>query len=168
MVCSIIFLIGLTNRWFNMVQSFDHGYYLLVKSIQELRAKKGLVTVGIGGPSGSGKTRYACHDLLLIIYSSSFLLNYLRKSSRVKLYSVGFKSNCSNSCCKSNGPRSLAEKVASVIGCTVVSMENYRVGVDEGNDLDTIDFDTLVQNLEVCMCFSFRYCGILSLHATLA
>lgn len=42
-----------------MVQSFDHGYYLLVKSIQELRLKKeGLVTVGIGGPSGSGKSRY--------------------------------------------------------------------------------------------------------------
>lgn len=41
-----------------MVQSFDHGYYLLVKSIQELREKKdGLVTVGIGGPCGSGKTR---------------------------------------------------------------------------------------------------------------
>ncbi|XP_035540146.1 uncharacterized protein LOC109002534 isoform X1 [Juglans regia] len=79
--------------------SFDHGYYLLVKSIQELREKKGIVTVGIGGPSGSGKT-------------------------------------------------SLAEKVASVIGCTVVSMENYRVGVDEGNDLDSIDFDTLVRNLE--------------------
>ncbi|KAL5553421.1 hypothetical protein UlMin_040822 [Ulmus minor] len=80
--------------------SFDHGYYLLVKSIQELREKKeGLVTVGIGGPSGSGKT-------------------------------------------------SLAEKVASVIGCTVVSMENYRNGVDEGHDLDSIDFDTLVRNLE--------------------
>lgn len=80
--------------------SFDHGYYLLVKSIQELREKKeGLVTVGIGGPSGSGKS-------------------------------------------------SLAERVASVIGCTVVSMENYRVGVDDGNDLESIDFDTLVQNLE--------------------
>ncbi|KAI9079828.1 hypothetical protein K1719_038238 [Acacia pycnantha] len=80
--------------------SFDHGYYLLVKSIQELREKKeGLVTVGIGGPSGSGKT-------------------------------------------------SLAEKVASVIGCTVISMENYRNGVDEGNDLDSIDFDALVKNLE--------------------
>lgn len=80
--------------------SFDHGYYLLVKSIQELREKKdGLVTVGIGGPSGSGKT-------------------------------------------------SLAEKVASVIGCTVVSMENYRDGFDEGNDLDSIDFNMLVQNLE--------------------
>lgn len=50
--------------------------------------------------------------------------------------------------------------MASVIGCTVVSMENYRVGVDEGNDLDSIDFDTLVQNLEVCMC-SFLYFGIL-------
>lgn len=50
--------------------------------------------------------------------------------------------------------------MASVIGCTVVSMENYRVGVDEGNDLDSIDFDTLVQNLEVCMC-SFLCFGIL-------
>ncbi|KAI8022123.1 Uridine-cytidine kinase C [Camellia lanceoleosa] len=80
--------------------SFDRGYYLLVKSIQELREKKeGRVTVGIGGPSGSGKT-------------------------------------------------SLAEKVASVIGCIVVSMENYRVGVDDGNDLHSIDFSTLVQNLE--------------------
>ncbi|XP_047151262.1 uncharacterized protein LOC124823155, partial [Vigna umbellata] len=80
--------------------SFDHGYYLLVKSIQELREKKdGLVTVGIGGPSGSGKT-------------------------------------------------SLAEKVASVIGCTVISMGNYRHGDDEGNDVDSIDFDTLIKNLE--------------------
>ncbi|KAJ1385087.1 P-loop containing nucleoside triphosphate hydrolase [Sesbania bispinosa] len=80
--------------------SFDHGYYLLVKSIQELREKKeGLVTVGIGGPSGSGKT-------------------------------------------------SLAEKVASVIGCTVISMENYCDGVGEMNDLDSIDFDTLIKNLE--------------------
>ncbi|XP_022776408.1 uncharacterized protein LOC111318047 isoform X4 [Durio zibethinus] len=80
--------------------SFDHGYYLLVKSIQELREKKeGLVTVGIGGPSGSGKT-------------------------------------------------SLAEKVASVIGCTVIPMENYRDGFDEGNDLDAMDFDALIQNLE--------------------
>ncbi|KAL3830789.1 hypothetical protein ACJIZ3_019591 [Penstemon smallii] len=80
--------------------SFDHGYYLLVKSIQELRSKKdGVVTVGIGGPSGSGKS-------------------------------------------------SLAEKVASVIGCTVISMENYRTGVDDGNDLDSIDFDLLLHNLE--------------------
>ncbi|XVE92030.1 hypothetical protein REPUB_Repub01dG0062100 [Reevesia pubescens] len=80
--------------------SFDHGYYLLVKSIQELREKKeGLVTVGIGGPSGSGKT-------------------------------------------------SLAEKVASVIGCTVIPMENYRDGVEEGNDLNSIDFDALIRNLE--------------------
>ncbi|KAK6146782.1 hypothetical protein DH2020_020651 [Rehmannia glutinosa] len=80
--------------------SFDHGYYLLVKSIQELRSKKdGVVTVGIGGPIGSGKS-------------------------------------------------SLAEKVASVIGCTVISMENYRTGVDDGHDLDSIDFDLLVQNLE--------------------
>ncbi|KAL3510588.1 hypothetical protein ACH5RR_029989 [Cinchona calisaya] len=81
--------------------SFDYGYYLLVKSIQELRSKKGgLVTVGIGGPSGSGKT-------------------------------------------------SLADRVVSVIACTVIiSMENYRTGLDDGNDLDFIDFDLLVQNLE--------------------
>ncbi|PPR88021.1 hypothetical protein GOBAR_AA32668 [Gossypium barbadense] len=86
--------------WVGMMQSFDHGYYLLVKSIQELREKKeGLVTVGIGGPSGSGKT-------------------------------------------------SLAEKVASVIGCTVIPMENYRGGTDEGTDLDSIDFDALIRNLE--------------------
>ncbi|XP_073100418.1 uncharacterized protein [Elaeis guineensis] len=80
---------------------FDHGYYLLVKAIQELREKKEghVVTVGIGGPSGSGKT-------------------------------------------------SLAEKVASVLGCCVViSMENYRNGADDGNDLDSIDFDALVRNL---------------------
>ncbi|XP_076951237.1 uncharacterized protein LOC143624480 isoform X1 [Bidens hawaiensis] len=80
--------------------SFDRGYYLLVKSIQELRSKKeGIVAVGIGGPSGSGKT-------------------------------------------------SLAEKVASVIGCSVISMENYGTGADEGNDLNSIDFDLLVQNLQ--------------------
>ncbi|CAN1857793.1 Uridine-cytidine kinase C, partial [Linum perenne] len=83
--------------------SFDHGYYLLVKSIQELREKKGgVVIVGIGGPSGSGKS-------------------------------------------------SLAEKVASVIGCTVISMENYRNGVDDSNDVDSIDFDALVRNLEDLM-----------------
>lgn len=54
--------------WVEMMQSFDHGYYLLVKSLQELREKKeGLVTVGIGGPSGSGKTRYACYlDFCLV------------------------------------------------------------------------------------------------------
>jgi len=42
-------------------QSFDRGYYLLVKAIQELRARKDghVVTVGIGGPTGSGKTRYS-------------------------------------------------------------------------------------------------------------
>ena len=28
-------------------------------------------------------------------------------------------------------------------------MENYRNGVDEGNDLDSIDFETLIQNLDV-------------------
>ncbi|CAI0541054.1 unnamed protein product, partial [Linum tenue] len=80
--------------------SFDHGYYLLVKSVQELREKKGgVVTVGIGGPSGSGKS-------------------------------------------------SLAEKVASVIGCIVVSMENYRNEIDDANGVDAIDFDALVHNLE--------------------
>ncbi|PKA64603.1 Uridine kinase-like protein 3 [Apostasia shenzhenica] len=81
--------------------SFDHGYYLLVKAIQELRERKEgrAVTVGIGGPNGSGKT-------------------------------------------------SLAEKVSSLLGCLVISMENYRNGVDDGNDLDSIDFSTLVQNLQ--------------------
>lgn len=49
--------------------------------------------------------------------------------------------------------------MASVIGCTLISMENYRVGVDEGNDLDSIDFDALVQNLQVCICFSPLYYG---------
>jgi pantothenate kinase-related protein Tda10 len=41
------------------MQSFDRGYYLLVKAIQELRERKDglVVTVGIGGPTGSGKTR---------------------------------------------------------------------------------------------------------------
>ncbi|KAG9459197.1 hypothetical protein H6P81_003705 [Aristolochia fimbriata] len=83
--------------------NFDHGYYLLVKAIQELREKKdGLVTVGIGGPSGSGKT-------------------------------------------------SLADKVASVFGCVVISMENYRDGGDDGNDLESIDFNTLIKNLEDLM-----------------
>ena len=54
------------------MQSFDHGYYLLVKSLQELREKKeGLVTVGIGGPSGSGKTRYV---YCTIQYNLLFLL----------------------------------------------------------------------------------------------
>ncbi|XP_074290009.1 uncharacterized protein LOC141616774 isoform X1 [Silene latifolia] len=83
--------------------SFDHGCYLLIKSIQELREKrKGVVTVGIGGPSGSGKS-------------------------------------------------SLAEKVSSVIGCTVISMENYRNGVEDSNVLDSIDFEALVGNLEDIM-----------------
>ncbi|XP_056696659.1 uncharacterized protein [Spinacia oleracea] len=83
--------------------SFDHGCYLLIKSIQELRGKsKGLVTVGIGGPNGSGKT-------------------------------------------------SLAEKVTSVMGCTVILMENYRKGAEESNDLDSIDFEALVSNLEDLM-----------------
>lgn len=42
--------------------------------------------------------------------------------------------------------------MASVIGCTVISMENYCDGVDEGNVLDSIDFVTLIKNLEVCHC----------------
>lgn len=55
--------------WGEMVQSFDHGYYLLIKSIQELREKKrGIVTVGVGGPSGSGKTRYkSCMVCVLLL-----------------------------------------------------------------------------------------------------
>ncbi|CAM6040203.1 unnamed protein product [Sphagnum compactum] len=40
--------------------SFDHGFFLTVRAIQELRAKKqGSVFVGIGGPSGSGKSSLA-------------------------------------------------------------------------------------------------------------
>ncbi|KAL8137583.1 hypothetical protein V2J09_003584 [Rumex salicifolius] len=50
-----------------------------------------------------------------------------------------------------SGKTSLAEKVASVIGCTVIAMDNYRSGVDESNDLDSIDFDSLVRNLEDLM-----------------
>ncbi|KAG6472389.1 hypothetical protein ZIOFF_069851 [Zingiber officinale] len=96
--------------------SFDHGYYLLVKAIQELRDKKDghIVTVGIGGPSGSGKT-------------------------------------------------SLAEKVESVLGCLVISMENYRNGNDDGNDLDSIDFDTLVGNLQVFLLFILLRFGFIFL-----
>lgn len=61
---SDIILDALITAGVEMVQSFDHGYYLLVKSIQELREKKeGIVTVGIGGPSGSGKTRYVYYFL---------------------------------------------------------------------------------------------------------
>lgn len=45
----------------------------------------------------------------------------------------------------------MAEKVGSVLGCVVIAMENYRrsSGTDDGNDLDSIDFDTLVSNLQV-------------------
>lgn len=50
-----------------------------------------------------------------------------------------------------SGKTSLAEKVASVLGCVVISMENYRDGVDDGNDLGSLDFDTLVHNLEDLM-----------------
>ncbi|KAF2563685.1 hypothetical protein F2Q70_00018105 [Brassica cretica] len=42
----------------------------------------------------------------------------------------------------------LAEKVASVIGCPVIAMEDYRDSMDDGNELETLDFDALVQNLE--------------------
>nr|CAB3486593.1 unnamed protein product [Digitaria exilis] len=98
--------------------SFDRGYYLLVKAIQELRARKEghVVTVGIGGPTGSGKT-------------------------------------------------SLAEKVASVLGCVViVSMEDYRTGAggdDGSSDMDAIDFDALACNLQVIVD------GAYALHSTL-
>lgn len=44
---------------FPLQVSFDHGYFLTVRAIQELRDKKrGSVSVGIGGPSGSGKSRF--------------------------------------------------------------------------------------------------------------
>jgi len=62
----------------------------------------------------------------------------------------------------SYGYCSLAEKVASVLGCVVISMENYRSsGTDDGNDLDSIDFNALVRNLQVL--FHFRSFGLISL-----
>lgn len=71
------------------MQSFDHGYYLLVKSIQELREKKdGLVTVGIGGPSGSGKTRYNIFFPLLF---------HPGEKTLVRVYLPSF--NCSDMSC---------------------------------------------------------------------
>lgn len=61
--------------WLKILQPFDRGNYLLVKSIQELRSKKdGLVTVGIGGPSGSGKTRYHSH-ICRVHPTVTYLLN---------------------------------------------------------------------------------------------
>lgn len=39
-------------------------------------------------------------------------------------------------------------------------MEDYRCRVDDGNDLDSIDFDALVQNLEVCIVFMFLNCSL--------
>jgi hypothetical protein len=57
---------------------------------------------------------------------------------------------------------SLAEKVASVLGCVViVSMENYRTGVgaDEGSDIDSIDFDALASNLQVPLSEPRSTCG---------
>lgn len=48
---------------------------------------------------------------------------------------------------------SLAEKVASVIGCSIISMENYGTGNEDGNDLNSTDFDLLVQNLKVWKSF---------------
>ncbi|XP_020519550.1 uncharacterized protein LOC18428685 isoform X1 [Amborella trichopoda] len=50
-----------------------------------------------------------------------------------------------------SGKTSLAEKVASVFGCVVMPMDNYRDGVDDKNDFESIDFDTLIQNLEDLM-----------------
>lgn len=49
---------------------------------------------------------------------------------------------------------SLAEKVASVLGCVVmISMENYRIGSDDGNDIGTIDFNSLAKDIQVCYPF---------------
>lgn len=71
-----------------------------------------------------------------------------------------FLFSLSNLCCVFGDVWSLAEKVASVIGCIVISMEDYRCRVDDGNDLDSIDFDALVQNLEVCIVFMFLNCSL--------
>lgn len=52
---------------------------------------------------------------------------------------------------------SLAEKVASVLGCVVmISMENYRTGSDDGNDIDSIDFDSLSKDIQVY--YPFLWC----------
>jgi pantothenate kinase-related protein Tda10 len=56
--------------------SFDHGFFLTVRAIQELRAKKqGSVFVGIGGPSGSGKSR--CGNLLDLLHQRLLFLAVL-------------------------------------------------------------------------------------------
>lgn len=113
-----------------------------MKSIQELREKKEgrVVTIGIGGPSGSGKTRwnlwrpYPAYAISLI--KANGLVSLSIDSS--PLFPFFFWLFCS-----------LAEKVASLLGCVIISMENYRNGADDGNDLDSIDFNALVLNLEV-------------------
>lgn len=75
--CSLICCLTVVLFW-GILQSFDHGYYLLVKSIQELREKKeGIVTVGIGGPSGSGKTRYTGTSCLTFVIWLLFCLTNL-------------------------------------------------------------------------------------------
>jgi hypothetical protein len=61
-------------------QSFDRGFYLLVKAIQELRERKDglVVTVGIGGPTGSGKTRCgggACYPFDRTVSRKKGLIN---------------------------------------------------------------------------------------------
>lgn len=65
-------------------------------------------------------------------------------------------------CCALCAGRSLAEKVASVLGCVViVSMEDYRTvaGADDGSDVDAIDFDALARNLQVRARTFLRFWG---------
>jgi len=69
-------------------QSFDHGYFLTVRAIQELRDKKcGSVLVGIGGPSGSGKSRLVnCTEALkhwLLFYCELDLGQFVGKGQYI-------------------------------------------------------------------------------------
>lgn len=35
----------------------------------------------------------------------------------------------------------------------MISMENYRIGSDDGNDIGTIDFNSLAKDIQVCYPF---------------
>ena len=57
--------------------------------------------------------------------------------------------------------------MGSVLGCTIISMENYRNGVDEAHDSDSIDFETLIQNLDASLFYiSSGYCKHIEAEST--